>query len=121
MLELPAIRTSLAKAGFAKTHQTSKVEQFCLGPISVYLKKPKSGRTKISHPLIIHGDNSGRLSKLLAIPNIERSKPDSKFYHNANMSAFARRQHTGHGTTHYGLDFEIGSDPALQELLSAII
>lgn len=115
MLDPNSIAIALTRAGYAKVHETSKVEEFRLGTHSLYLK-----RAGTDHPLVIHGKYASILLQLTQIPGSIRTKASTSPYHNANMRSFDQRLNRGQKPTCYGYDFGFRDLVSLQAFLAKL-
>jgi hypothetical protein len=101
---------AFADAGYFRTHETGKVDQFSgrRGSSGVYVKKGKA----IS--IVVHPDAKSRA--LFALQNLGTI---GVAYHSSNMTDYPKRMHAGKSIIPYGYPVTFKTAGALRKFLIA--
>ncbi len=109
------IRGTFSDKGYARTHETAKLDEYQAPTTGQYLyiyKKPEG--LKFPLQIIIHPGL--KYEPFLGLPGVTCPKPD-QFRHGSNMRHFPKRKNRGENEINHGRTLEIDSKEALERFL----
>lgn len=109
------IRVTFSNQGYARTHETAKLDEYQAPTTGQYLyiyKKPDG--LKFPFQVIIHPGL--KYEPFLGLPGVTCPKPD-QFRHGSNMRQFPKRKNRGENEINHGRALEIESKEALERFL----
>ena len=113
-MNLESVRDVYAAQGYARTRDTSKLDEYQAPTTGQYLYLYKERDLSSSLQIVVHP--SLKIDPFLSLPGVTCPKPD-QFRHGSNMRQFPRRKHRGESETPYGRALEINSIEALARFL----
>lgn len=118
MLNSQQIAAELQKLGFVLDKDNERIKGL-LHPATqtrVYVKTSAAGHPVSKAPLVIHPDNLNRCQDI----DVTGVRSGVKF-HNSNLTGYPKTLHTGANPIAHGLDIDVPTAAALQQLLTLLM